>query len=796
MSLGIELAKLVVKLVGETADYDEKMTEAAKKTQKFGQDMASAGKKMTMGITLPLVAAGGASISFASDLEESQSKALNVFGSMGDAVLAFADDSAIAFGMSEEAVLEYASTYGSLLKNMGMSVDVAERWSEKLVQLTADYASFHNLNPGEAFEKIKAGMVGSSEPLLSLGKDLRVAQVEAYALKNGLIEDGEAMDQLTLAQARLGSLFAQSTDEYNDFEETSDGVANSTRIVVAQLKDAAATLGQDLIPMAKDVLQTIIPLVDSFNQLDVGTRRLIISSAGVAAAMGPVLQITGGLLTTGSQLSTMFASGGFLAGAAGPIGLIAVGATAAATAFIKWRLETQAAVTAANDLVATEMAPVIQDVATATRNSVDVMKEFIDQIEIAEELTEDQNKGWTVNAAKSELASEATKALGREVAFTSNTYDEYGAAMTQSLVVQGLLNESEREWIMEAGYSADVMSGLTDEFGIVTREQFIFTKASEGATHQIGLYEDALREQDVALGLVEEKTLGLGNATKVAADETKRLQEVQAEAAAAAEEVANSYLDMSLAMKDATNTELARTELGLLKQMQEDGTISQEDYFAASLSIGEAFGLMDEKSLALAGNLPILNQLLEEGIVPSENLGEAIGLLYDEAADGVVDWENLLETMELTPETAQQVEDAMSDIRSENAELFVSNENLLDSWKSLKAWADGNIISLRIEEYVSTGVGGSGREGWDGGSSWEDYEEKANGGNVFGGVPYTINEYGPGEVFVPQSDGYVLSRGDAMSAASGGRDPVSNGEVVAAIKQLAVELADELAVRG
>jgi hypothetical protein len=309
------LAKLVVKLITDVTEFSKGMDSAATKLSRVGDSMTKVGDRMTKNITLPLLAVGTAAVKMASDLEETKNKTSVVFGSMAEDVLKFSEGSAEAMGMSQQAALDYASTYGSIISNMGVAENQTAAMSKSLVELTADYASFHNLNPGEAFEKIKAGLVGSSEPLISLGKDLRVASVEAYAVANGIATAGEKMTNEQLAMARFGTLLAQSTKEMGDFARTSDGLANSSRIVTAQVQDVAAAFGKELIPVAVEFMQVLIPLLKRVNEMPPATKKSIVSILAFAAAAGPVLSVVGRLVKGVSWLVGLFGTGGGLAGA-------------------------------------------------------------------------------------------------------------------------------------------------------------------------------------------------------------------------------------------------------------------------------------------------------------------------------------------------------------------------------------------------------------------------------------------------------------------------------------------------
>lgn len=307
------LAQLVVKLITDVTEFTGGLDKASSKLTKFGSEMTRVGTAMTAGVTLPLVAAGAAAVNYASDLEETRNKTAVVFGSMSDSLFEFASDSATALGMSQNAALSYAGTYGSILSNMGMSAEQTAEMSKSLTQLTADYASFHNLKPEEAFEKIKAGLVGSSEPLIALGKDLRVAAVQAYAMENGITSNAKAMSNSELALARYGLLLSQSEKEMGDFARTSDGLANSTRTFKAQMEDTLASFGEILIPTVTTFLQALTPILKWFNDLPRAAKQGIVYMAMFAAAIGPIITAGGALVKFGGWVIGLFGSEGSIA---------------------------------------------------------------------------------------------------------------------------------------------------------------------------------------------------------------------------------------------------------------------------------------------------------------------------------------------------------------------------------------------------------------------------------------------------------------------------------------------------
>ena len=65
-----------VRLGAKTKEFNKKLAQSTKKIQKFGKSVQSVGKKMSTMVTLPLLAAGGASLKMSMDFQKSMTKQL------------------------------------------------------------------------------------------------------------------------------------------------------------------------------------------------------------------------------------------------------------------------------------------------------------------------------------------------------------------------------------------------------------------------------------------------------------------------------------------------------------------------------------------------------------------------------------------------------------------------------------------------------------------------------------------------------------------------------------------------
>ena len=228
--------------------------------------------KIALGVAAGGVAALGAGIAFtiakaipaASDLSETFNKIDVVFGDAADSIVQFAGDSAAALGQSKQSALDAAATFGVFGKSAGLVGDDLSGFSTDLVGLSADLASFYNADPSEVVVALGAALRGESEPMRKFGVLMDDASLRAQALKLGLISTTK--DALTPQQKVLAAnalILEQTADAQGDFARTSEGLANSQRIVKAQVENLTAAWGSAFLPVAEKVMgflsATVLP---------------------------------------------------------------------------------------------------------------------------------------------------------------------------------------------------------------------------------------------------------------------------------------------------------------------------------------------------------------------------------------------------------------------------------------------------------------------------------------------------------------------------------------------------------
>lgn len=200
-----------------------------------------------------LLALGVAAIKMASDVQESENLYEVSMGNMADATRQWSKEMSDALYLNEYDVRRSVATFNVMFDSMGMSAGAAADMSKALTQLSYDMASFYNLKPAEAFQKLQAGITGESEPLKRLGILINETTVKQYALNNAIWDGVGSMTELEKVQARYLLILSQTAKAQGDMERTLDSSQNVFRAILTQVKLLVVALGEKLLIAIQDV---------------------------------------------------------------------------------------------------------------------------------------------------------------------------------------------------------------------------------------------------------------------------------------------------------------------------------------------------------------------------------------------------------------------------------------------------------------------------------------------------------------------------------------------------------------
>ena len=255
----------------------------------------------------------GSCLELGSNLSEVQNVVDTAFPKMSAQVDAFAKNAMGSFGLSETVAKQYMGTFGAMSKAFGFAEQDAYEMSATLTGLAGDVASFYNLDPSEAYTKLKSVFTGETESLKDLGVVMTQVALDQYALANGFGKTTSAMSEQEKVSLRLAFVTDQLSLASGDFIRTQDSWANQTRVLALRFDALKASLGKGFIavftPIVKGinwVLANLQPLADSFASL---MEMLTGSSGDTGGGSGAALADTSADLSSATDAADSLGSG-------------------------------------------------------------------------------------------------------------------------------------------------------------------------------------------------------------------------------------------------------------------------------------------------------------------------------------------------------------------------------------------------------------------------------------------------------------------------------------------------------
>ena len=256
-----------------------------------------------------LVDFGRSAVDLGSQITEVENVVDVAFGSMSDKAYQFASTAKEQFGLSELAAKTYSGTMMAMLKSSGVAQNAASDMSITLAGLAGDMASFFNLDTDVAFQKIRAGISGEIEPLRQLGINMSVANMEAYALSQGITTSYNAMTQAEKATIRYNYLMSVTSDMQGDFARTSGTWANQVRLLTLNFQSLSAVIGQGVIAGILPAIQAINALMSKLMQAANVFRNFMYvlmgkKLKGSQSGVSDIVSNLGGIETAGDDASS------------------------------------------------------------------------------------------------------------------------------------------------------------------------------------------------------------------------------------------------------------------------------------------------------------------------------------------------------------------------------------------------------------------------------------------------------------------------------------------------------------
>lgn len=306
-----QLKELDAQLVGVSANLEKSKvaTEgAAEKMSKFGEKTTSIGKKMSLGLTAPIVAAGVKAFKMASDFEQATGKLEVVFQNSSDGMKRWAEDALSTMNLSKATAIQTAADYGALFQGVGISIEKSAEWSKSLTERVADLSNFYDTTTEETISALNSIVTGTVQPMRRFGITMTEANLQQWAFAHGIRKTVREMSESEKVQLRYQFVMDKTKMAVGTTAREADSAGAQMKKFKETVSELGLKFGEVLLPVIVPIIKTINKIITAILHLDDGTKKFIVTFLGILAVVGPVLIIIGKLATAISSITSLKAA--------------------------------------------------------------------------------------------------------------------------------------------------------------------------------------------------------------------------------------------------------------------------------------------------------------------------------------------------------------------------------------------------------------------------------------------------------------------------------------------------------
>ncbi len=188
-------------------------------------------------------------------------------------------------------------------KNVANGSSVVGEYARVAGISAEEFANKWKTKPMEAIELLVEGLKRTSDS----GEDMNVT-LEKLGIKNirnsdTMLRLANAGDLLRESVDRANTAWEQNSALQNEVDQRNESLASRLQVLKNKVDEIAITVGRPLVDAVIDALNACQPLIDGvanladgFANMDEAGQRTVLAFAGIVAAAGPVLSVTGRLL--------------------------------------------------------------------------------------------------------------------------------------------------------------------------------------------------------------------------------------------------------------------------------------------------------------------------------------------------------------------------------------------------------------------------------------------------------------------------------------------------------------------
>ena len=260
-----KIQSYIDKIKNKTSQWLSSHNKASKGIQSANKKMASSFKSL-LNAMMPFLSIYAVfsglknSVSNAMDAIETESKFGAVFGSQAQEMSDWINQLNKELGVNTVQMQDWTSSLYSMGTNLGFTSQEAVKFSQDLSMLAQDMSSFYNIDGQDAFNKLKSYMAGSTEVLYEFGVVATEANLQTFALSQGITKSYSSMSQAEKSALRYQFAMQGLSQASGDLANTLQSPANQSRILMQRLNELSTALGRCFMP----ILTVVLPILNTF----------------------------------------------------------------------------------------------------------------------------------------------------------------------------------------------------------------------------------------------------------------------------------------------------------------------------------------------------------------------------------------------------------------------------------------------------------------------------------------------------------------------------------------------------
>ncbi|RYC75237.1 hypothetical protein [Candidatus Nanosyncoccus alces] len=268
--MAMTVDELQVLITAQTSKFNSEIAKVQSQISGLDKNVKNSSTNMTKGfgsLAAKVVSVGAiikataSSITAAMNYIEDENLFQVSMGKWADATREWSKQVQDSVGVSGAWLRKYSGVMTNMTASMGIAQDEAVKLGKGIALLSNDIASFYNISPESAFEKIQSAMAGMPRPLQELGIMVRDSEVKQVAYANGIARTGDELNTQQKALATYLAILQRTSNAQGDLARTINSPANQMRMLKTSIIDLGVAIGNMFQPLLSVVLPVLNAIV-------------------------------------------------------------------------------------------------------------------------------------------------------------------------------------------------------------------------------------------------------------------------------------------------------------------------------------------------------------------------------------------------------------------------------------------------------------------------------------------------------------------------------------------------------